>query len=119
MLISAKNLELGNIGDVFLDSTTSKKPAQSVVVPTYNESENIIVLVSKIETLSASVFFELIIVDDNSPDGAHRIAETLNGRYRNITTLRRSGKLGLSQPFSQGLRLLNLPRFRWDVEEGM
>ena len=42
----------------------------SIIIPTYNESENIIRLLDKIkENLSSNVFTEIIIVDDNSPDG--------------------------------------------------
>ena len=42
----------------------------SIITPTYNESENIIRLLDKIkENLSSNVFTEIIIVDDNSPDG--------------------------------------------------
>ena len=48
----------------------------SIITPTYNESENIIRLLDKIkENLSSNVFTEIIIVDDNSPDGTSRVAQ--------------------------------------------
>ena len=48
----------------------------SIIIPTYNESENIIRLLDKIkENLSSNVFTEIIIVDDNSPDGTSRVAQ--------------------------------------------
>jgi dolichol-phosphate mannosyltransferase len=48
----------------------------SIIIPTYNESENIIRLLDKIkENLSTNVFTEIIIVDDNSPDGTSRVAQ--------------------------------------------
>ncbi len=48
----------------------------SVVIPTYNESENILRLISEIEkNLPTSHFTEIIIVDDNSPDGTGKLVE--------------------------------------------
>ena len=48
----------------------------SIIIPTYNESENIIGLLDKIkQNLSQNVFTEIIIVDDNSPDGTGNIVQ--------------------------------------------
>jgi dolichol-phosphate mannosyltransferase len=48
----------------------------SIIIPTYNESENIIRLLDKIkENLAPNVFTEIIIVDDNSPDGTSNVAQ--------------------------------------------
>ncbi len=48
----------------------------SIVIPTYNESENILRLISEIEkNLPSSHFTEIIIVDDNSPDGTGKLVE--------------------------------------------
>ena len=48
----------------------------SLIIPTYNESENIIRLLDKIkENLAHNVFTEIIIVDDNSPDGTSNVAQ--------------------------------------------
>jgi len=48
----------------------------SVVIPTYNESENILRLITEIENnLPTSHFTEIIIVDDNSPDGTGKLVE--------------------------------------------
>src|SRR5206468_6943016 len=49
----------------------------SVVIPTYNESENILRLISEIEkNLPSSQFTEIIIVDYNSPDGTGKLVES-------------------------------------------
>jgi dolichol-phosphate mannosyltransferase len=81
---------------------TRVNPELSVIVPTYNESENIVELVNRIENLIDFTSFELVIVDDNSPDGTAKIAEALNEKYGNIKICRRSGKHGLSSAVFYG-----------------
>ena len=55
---------------------TKKMYTISIIIPTYNESENIIGLLDKIkQNLPQNVFTEIIIVDDNSPDGTGRIVQ--------------------------------------------
>ena len=56
--------------------SNSKVVTFSVVIPTYNESENILRLITEIEkNLPTSHFTEIIIVDDNSPDGTGKMVE--------------------------------------------
>ena len=74
----------------------------SIVVPTYRERENITELIDRIESSLEPLEFELIIVDDNSPDGTAQVAEDLNARYGNIKVLKRTGKLGLSSAVLDG-----------------
>ena len=49
-------------------------PVLSVVVPTYNEAGNMAALVEKLSEALGPVSWELIVADDNSPDGTHRLA---------------------------------------------
>ena len=67
----------------------------SVVIPTYNEKKNIGELVSLISAGLAGLEYEIIFVDDNSPDGTGREIEGLSGKYP-IQAIHRKGKLGLS-----------------------
>ena len=54
----------------------SKVTTVSIIIPTYNESENILRLIEAIiENLPSRIFAEIIVVDDNSPDGTGRIVE--------------------------------------------
>jgi len=78
----------------------------SIVVPTYNERENIGELLKRIDkALSAeNIVYEVIIVDDNSPDGTADYAEELSRIYP-VRVLRRPGKLGLSSAVMDGVRL--------------
>lgn len=77
------------------DDTGVDPPRLSLVVPTYNESQNLPELFARIEKVLNHVGFEIIIVDDNSPDGTASCAEELNLQYGNIKVCKRSGKLGL------------------------
>ena len=75
----------------------------SLTVPTYNEKETIPVLAEKVFAAleNTNITAELIVVDDNSPDGTADTAEALASKY-NIKVVRRSGKLGLSSAVIAG-----------------
>jgi len=79
----------------------------SLVLPTFNECENIPQVISKLEEALSGATFEIIVVDDNSPDGTAQIAQALNTKYGNIKVCERSGKLGLSSAVLYGFRNAN------------
>ena len=56
----------------------------TVVIPTYNEYENLPLLVEKIFSLEM-VGLDLLIVDDNSPDGTGQLAEDLSSQYQHVS----------------------------------
>lgn len=74
-----------------------------VVIPTYNEKDNIIPLLQEI--LSLSPQFEVLVVDDNSPDGTGNIVEDFikKGNER-VHLLRRPGKMGLGTAYVDGFK---------------
>ncbi|MCP8307773.1 MAG: polyprenol monophosphomannose synthase [archaeon] len=76
----------------------------AILIPTYNEAENIAELIDRIESVLSDMDFEVIVVDDNSPDGTADIVEKLNIKYGNIVVLRRAGKYGLGSAYTDGLR---------------
>ncbi|MEO9319421.1 MAG: glycosyltransferase family 2 protein [Nitrososphaera sp.] len=81
----------------------------SIIVPTYNESENISLLLDSIlESVPAHLLGEIIIVDDNSPDGTGDIADEYASRHIGsrmaVRVIRRPGKLGLSSAILEGFR---------------
>ncbi|MCA1561942.1 MAG: polyprenol monophosphomannose synthase [Acidobacteria bacterium] len=90
--------------------TTSASPPLSIVVPTYNERDRLPDLVSSVFDAyeSAHIDGELIIVDDNSPDGTGAIADDLARRHR-ITVLHRAGKAGLGTAVIDGFNAANAP----------
>ena len=75
----------------------------SVVIPTYNEKPNLRELVSRVNAACSSkgMEAEIVIVDDNSPDGTGELAEEL-GREHNVKVVHRAGKLGLSTAVLEG-----------------
>jgi len=78
----------------------------SVVLSTYNERENLSKLVPLIETILADnrINGEIIVVDDNSPDGTSGVARELSERYGNVRLLWRPGKLGPGSAHADGYR---------------
>ena len=80
-----------------------RDPLLSIVVPTYNERERLPDLVSAIFAAyrADGLDGELIIVDDNSPDGTGTLADELASRHR-IRVIHRAGKLGLGTAVIEG-----------------
>jgi dolichol-phosphate mannosyltransferase len=80
-------------------------PLVSIVIPTYNEKENVEILIPKIfEILKRNrMKVEVIIVDDNSPDGTGKIAEKMKSKHR-VKVIHRKKKLGLSSAVLEGFR---------------
>jgi dolichol-phosphate mannosyltransferase len=81
----------------------------SIVVPTFNEKENIQKLLEKIydEFQKNDIDGEVIVVDDGSPDGTGRIVEGLKSRYTALQIIHRTGKLGLSSAVLAGFSNAN------------
>jgi dolichol-phosphate mannosyltransferase len=73
-----------------------------VVIPTYNEAENLPLLVPKV--LERDARLEVLVVDDDSPDGTGRIADELAAREPRIHVLHRTAKAGLGAAYRAGLR---------------
>ena len=64
-----------------MKSQGSSNPELSLIVPTYNERENIVPLMEQIHKSLSAYSYELIIVDDNSPDGTSELAKSLSSKY--------------------------------------
>ena len=77
-----------------------------VIVPTYNERDNLTPLAARL--LSLSVPVELLVVDDNSPDGTGKMADDLAGRHPRVRVLHRTEKNGLGRAYCAG--------FTWALE---
>ncbi|MBN1601818.1 MAG: polyprenol monophosphomannose synthase [Chitinispirillaceae bacterium] len=79
----------------------------SMITPTYNEKENIPKLAAELFELISKhpdIDLELIIVDDNSPDGTGRVADELSSKYP-IKVIHRAGKMGLGSAVMEGFKL--------------
>ena len=87
------------------------KLSVSLVTPTYNERQNVAQLAEEIFGLLSScddIDLELIIVDDNSPDGTGEAAEALTEKFP-VRVVHRAGKLGLGSAVMEGWRQSNRP----------
>ena len=73
-----------------------------VVVPTYNEKENISRLIKEISALGVKGL-SVLVVDDNSPDGTAAIVEEMQGDYP-VEIIKRPGKLGLGSAYIAGFK---------------
>ena len=76
----------------------------TVIIPTYNEAENIKKLVPILLALPVDDL-NILIVDDNSQDGTGRIADSFAAETERVTVLHRAGKLGLGTAYIQGFQM--------------
>ncbi len=74
-----------------------------IVIPTYNEAQNIEKLVRAVFKLQIPEL-EIIVVDDNSPDGTSQIVKNLKSEILNLQLIERPGKLGLGSAYIAGFK---------------
>lgn len=79
-----------------------------VVVPTYNERENLPMLAQRLLALPTAV--DLLVVDDNSPDGTGQLADEIAAKHSSVHVLHRTEKDGLGRAYIAG--------FKWALERG-
>lgn len=77
-----------------------------VIIPTYNEKENIEAIVRKVFSLDTD--FDILIIEDNSPDGTAKIVRELQNEFSQLHMIERKGKLGLGTAYITG--------FQWALE---
>jgi len=73
-----------------------------VVIPTYNEKDNVVTLAASVLAQHADI--QILFVDDNSPDGTGKIIDDLVSTDRRIHVLHRAGKLGLGSAYREGFK---------------
>ncbi|WKY04936.1 hypothetical protein Q1695_005723 [Nippostrongylus brasiliensis] len=81
-------------------------PEYTILLPTYNERENLPICIWLMEKYLNDINYEVIIIDDGSPDGTLEIAEKLQKEYgsEKIVLKPRAGKLGLGTAYIHGLK---------------
>jgi dolichol-phosphate mannosyltransferase len=84
-------------------------PELSVVVPTFNECDNVTTLFRRLETTLAGVAWEVIFVDDNSPDGTWDVVRGLARQDSRVRCIRRIGRRGLSGACIEGILASSAP----------
>jgi len=79
-------------------------PLLSIVVPTYNEVENIPILLEEVKKALREINFEMIIVDDDSPDGTAELAEKMREEYPFLKIIRRKNERDLATAVIEGFK---------------
>lgn len=75
----------------------------TIILPTYNERENLAGIIKEIFTVGVENL-KILIVDDNSPDGTGRLADELAEQYPNVSVLHRAQKEGLGKAYIDGFQ---------------
>jgi len=104
--VADKNEEVGQQivnKSKLLNDFASRNIQLSVLLPTYMEAETLPKLILKLEEVLKNINFEIVVIDDNSPDGTAEIAEEFGKKFRNIKVIRRHGKFGLGSAIVEGL----------------
>jgi dolichol-phosphate mannosyltransferase len=84
-------------------------PQLSVIVPTFNERDNVTTLFRRLEAALAGCAWEIIFVDDNSPDGTWDVVRGLARQDRRVRCIRRIGRRGLSGACIEGILACSAP----------
>ena len=73
-----------------------------IIIPTYNEIENIEILIKEIYAIDSAI--DILVVDDNSPDGTGKQVKKLKDHYNNLFLIERERKLGLGTAYVAGFK---------------
>src|SRR3984957_17587804 len=84
-------------------------PQLSVIIPTFNERDNVTKLFRRLETALAGVAWEAVFVDDNSPDGTWDVVRGLAAQDSRVRCIRRIGRRGLSGACIEGILASSAP----------
>jgi dolichol-phosphate mannosyltransferase len=84
-------------------------PELSIVVPTYNERANLVALIESLDAALAGIDYEVVIVDDDSPDNTAALARSLAQHNGAIRVLHRLGRRGLSSAAAEGILSTSSP----------
>jgi dolichol-phosphate mannosyltransferase len=84
-------------------------PQLSVVVPTFNERDNVTVLYRRLDATLKDVAWEVVFVDDNSPDGTWEVVRGLASKDSRVRCIRRIGRRGLSGACIEGILAASAP----------
>ncbi len=83
------------------------KPTLSIVIPTYNEKDNIIIILENLKKVLKSISHEIIFVDDNSPDGTSAVVKDCMKKSSKIRLIHRIGRKGLAGAVIEGIFAAN------------
>ena len=103
-------MSIGPSTSPLVEQQTSYRPPQlAVIVPSYNERDNIELLYEKVAIALGDTPWEMIVVDDNSPDGTADVVNDLSRVYANVRCVRRFGRRGLASACVEGMAVTSAP----------
>ena len=88
---------------ITIQTASYPAPELSVVIPSYNERDNIPVLMERLAHVLDGIAWEAIIVDDDSPDGTAAVAKAIGAENPHVRCIRRVGRRGLSGACVEGI----------------
>lgn len=116
--ISSRSASPSSKKSQVVSSSSSKKSSRevpsphhkySVLLPCYNERENLPLMVAMLDDVfeKAKLDYEIVVVEDSSPDGTYEVALELQALYGNdkLKILKRPGKMGLGSAYIDGIKL--------------
>ena len=93
--------------DMEMDSTIfmshEDKELVSIILPTYNEAGNIVSIIESLLKLKDQFELEILVVDDDSPDGTGDLVKLLSRKIPEVRLIRRMGRAGLASAIKEGL----------------
>ena len=110
LVVPSGTLKILSLPPTGTDENTNQ-PWLSLIIPTYNEAANIDKIINLLSQMLDEYIpdkYELIVVDDNSPDGTWKIAQSLMMQYPQLRVMRRQNERGLSSAVIRG----------WQVAKG-
>lgn len=102
--MSTNSPDYGRFDGEAAAGTDERGRSISLVVPTYNERENVRAVVDRCSAALSAYDFEIVVVDDDSPDETWRLVDRVYGDEDRVRIVRRRGKLGLATAISRGFR---------------
>ncbi len=93
----------GNVGPAGLADAMPRAAELSIVLPTFNEAQNVPILIELLHETLDGIDWEAIVVDDNSPDGTTEAARALARQDPRVRVIRRIGRRGLSGACIEGM----------------
>jgi len=100
--------EMGEAAGALLQGAQEAASKTLVIIPTYNERENLEQLLSQVFAIFPSI--HLLVVDDNSPDGTGQLADELRTKWPSLAVIHRARKMGLGTAYITG--------FKYALQEG-
>lgn len=97
-----------------METVKTKTNKKIIIIPTYNEKDNIADLLTEIFSMVPDVY--VLVIDDNSPDGTANIVQNFRSEYKNLILIQRPGKLGLGTAYKLGFKYALKHNFDYIME---